>query len=202
MMESASKPELSEPEFTFPADEGELVAREYAKASNILEYGSGGSTVLAARSTNARILSIESDRVWANNLTNFLEQERIGTDRVVVHWANIGPTGKWGYPKDQSRWRKYPSYALYPWEKCEFSPDVVLIDGRFRLACLAATVMFAAKPTTILFDDYYQRNVYQTAEKVIRPVQSVGRMAKFEIEPLKQDAQEFATMVRWFFLMK
>lgn len=199
---STTSLEFTEPEFTFPPEEGELVARQYANASEILEYGSGGSTVLAARSTNARVLSIESDKKWAQNLTGFFDHLGIEKDRATVHWSNIGPTGKWGYPIDQSHWRKYPAYALSPWEKYDISPDVVLIDGRFRLACLAATMAFATKPTTVLFDDYTIRKVYHAAEKFIQPVQVAGRMAKFEIEPMGRDAAEFATMIRWFFLMK
>lgn len=201
-MEIDTPSEIREPEYTFPLDEGELVAREYAHASSILEYGSGGSTVLAARSTNAEVLSIESDKKWAQNLTSFLKEKDLGSNRVKVHWANVGPTGKWGYPSDQSRWRRYPLYAFCPWEDFDISPDVVLIDGRFRLACLAATMVFAKKPTTVLFDDFVNRDAYHSATQFIKPTKTVGRMAKFEVEPRGKDATEFATMVRWFFAMK
>ncbi|MEM1272964.1 MAG: hypothetical protein AAGF88_04055 [Pseudomonadota bacterium] len=201
-MVSEAVSDLREPEFTFPPDEGELVAREYARAAHILEYGSGGSTVLAARSTDAQVLSIESDKAWAENLSAYLQAQNISMERVIVHWADIGPTGKWGYPTDQSKWRKYPGYALCPWDEFDIAPDVVLIDGRFRLACLAATLLFATKPTTVLFDDFNHREVYQVARQFIKPVQSVGRMAKFEIEPSGNYTPELAAMIRWFFVLK
>lgn len=189
-----------EPKLTFPNEEGALVAEEYARADRILEYGSGGSTILAARSTRAKVLSIESDREWAENLKAVLGD--IGTDpeRVIVHWSDIGPTGKWGYPVDQRNWRKYPAYAFCPWEDFDFSPDLVLIDGRFRLACLAATCLHAKKLTTVLFDDYKNRAVYHAAERLLTPNTIVGRMAKFEIEPGAIDKSQFAAMVRWFFI--
>lgn len=193
---------VSEPKFTFPPAEGELVAREYAHAGKILEYGSGGSTVLAARSTNAHVLSVESDKKWVENLNSFLKDSGHAREKVRVHWANIGPTAKWGYPADQSRWRRYPSYAFCPWEEFKFSPDVVLIDGRFRLACFAATMMLTKKPTTVLFDDYSTRDAYRAVESFVKPVQIIGRMAKFEIKPNKGNGVDFAELVRWFFMLK
>jgi len=195
-------PTLSEPEFTFPPEEGEMVAREYARATSILEYGSGGSTVLAARSTDAQVLSIESDKSWAQNLSAFLAAENLGTGRVSVHWENVGPTGKWGYPTDRTKWRKYPSYAFSAWEKYDVAPDVVLIDGRFRLACFAATLLFAKKPTVVLFDDFVPRQSYHAATTFADPVSTSGRMAKFIIKPNTYSGSEFAAMVRWFFIVK
>lgn len=201
MMDADAIDDIREPVFTFPPDEGELVAREFAHATSILEYGSGGSTVLAARSTTADVLSIESDPVWAENMTTFLASKNLGGDRVKIHWSDVGPTGKWGYPKDQSKFRKYPSYAFCPWEDFDVSPDVVLIDGRFRLACFAATLLFVKKPTTVLFGEYAVRKAYQPAGQFAQPVKTMGRMSKFVIEPRDYSAQEYATMTRWFFLM-
>lgn len=201
MMDAETIDEVREPVFTFPPDEGELVAREFAHASSILEYGSGGSTVLAARSTTADVLSIESDQVWAENMTTFLTSQNLGGDRVKVHWSDIGATGKWGYPKDQTKFRKYPSYAFCPWEEFNVSPDVVLIDGRFRLACFAAILLFVKKPTTVLFGEYVTRNAYQPAGQFAQPVKTMGRMAKFVIEPRDYGTQDYATMMRWFFAL-
>ncbi len=199
-MEAEAKQALVEPKFTFPEEEGALVTEEYTRAESILEYGSGGSTVLAARATHAKVLSVESDRVWVDNLKAFLDG--IGTDpeRVVLHWCDIGPTGKWGYPSDERNWRKYPAYAFCPWEEFDISPDLVLIDGRFRLACLAATLLHATKQTTVLFDDYKNRPVYHAAERLLTPVAFVGRMAKFVLEPGPIEKAQFAEIVHWFFI--
>lgn len=200
-MDAETVDPIREPTFTFPPDEGELVAREFAHATSILEYGSGGSTVLAARSTQAKVLSIESDKDWADKMTSFLKAQDLGGDRVKIHWSDVGPTGKWGYPKDQSKFRKYPNYAFCPWEDFEVTPDVVLIDGRFRLACFAATLLFVKKPTTVLFGEYNARNAYKPAGQFAQPVKSMGRMAKFVIKPRNYSAAEFATMTRWFFAL-
>lgn len=189
---------MAEFELTFPSEELVFLKAEYDKASSILEYGSGGSTVYAATETKAEVLSVESDKAWAESLEATLKERNVDPQRAKVQWINIGKTKKWGYPADHTRWRNYPNYALTPWEE-GFSPDVVLIDGRFRRACLAATMMQCQKETTVLFDDYSSRETYQKVETVVKPTQVVGRLARFEITPNMIQNRDIAMMVRWFF---
>jgi hypothetical protein len=49
------------PELTFSEEVACFVAREYAAARVILEYGSGGSTHLASQLAGKRVFSVESD---------------------------------------------------------------------------------------------------------------------------------------------
>lgn len=51
-----------------PPDAAELVARVYGQAETILEYGSGGSTVLAAELPDKHITTVESDRSWVRRM--------------------------------------------------------------------------------------------------------------------------------------
>ncbi|MCG6883782.1 MAG: hypothetical protein LJE62_08525 [Silicimonas sp.] len=189
---------MPEFELTFPPEESEFLKSVYGKASTILEYGSGGSTLYAARETSANILSIESDRAWARSLNKVLEENAVDPARAQVQWVNIGKTRKWGYPADHTGWRRYPNYVLSPWED-GFDPDVVLIDGRFRRACLAATMMLCRRETTVLFDDYASREAYHKVEAIAKPVEIVGRLARFQVSPVSGPAPDFAAMVRWFF---
>lgn len=189
---------MAEFELTFPDEECAILKSAYQKSSAILEYGSGGSTVFAACETKARVISIESDRTWSVNLNKLLASRSVDPARARVEWVNIGKTKKWGYPEDARRWKNYPDYVLRPWED-GFDPELVLIDGRFRRACFAAVLMGCKRDTTILFDDYLSRQTYQQVEKFLKPVEVVGRMARFEATPNSVPHADFLTMVRWFF---
>ena len=56
--------------------------------------------------------------------------------------ADIGPTAQFGAPASERHWRRFPAErALDAWTLCRdrgLVPDLVLIDGRFRAACLLA----------------------------------------------------------------
>jgi hypothetical protein len=65
----------------------------------------------------------------------------------------------------------------------DLRPDLVLIDGRFRVACLMTVLLRIQRPVRVLFDDYADRPKYQRAEALVRPRRMIGRMAEFEVDP-------------------
>lgn len=168
---------------TFPDAEAACVRRHYAGARVILEYGSGGSTQMAAEMTGKYVLSVESDRDWAIDLQHEIDTAALPSAAIVWH-VDIGPTGAWGRPKDDSARDHFHRYPLAIWDQPFFRhPDVILIDGRFRSACLAAACLRIARPVTVLFDDYVDRPKYHIVERLAKPVETVGRMAVFELAP-------------------
>src|SRR5690606_8388298 len=166
-----------------------------------LEFGTGGSTNLAANFPHLSVVSIGSD--WNVLRTiKLLIAEKGAEERVALLFADLGPTGENGFPLDEAAFHGWHRYALSPWLHCTargLSPDLVLIDGRFRRACLLASMIFSAPGTRILFDDYFDRPHYHMVEKHLKPMQGIERMAEFirpdMVEPtaLWVDLMEAAT---------
>ena len=166
-----------------PEAEVAFLTSIYKEAKVILEYGSGGTTRIAAGLPGKFIISVESDREWAQKLQHEIDTSKPASPVIVYH-ADIGPTGLWGRPVSANSWRHFFRYPLDVWETPFFRhPDTVLIDGRMRTACLAMIMLRCTKPVTVLFDDYGVRPLYHEIEKLICPSEIVGRMARFEIEP-------------------
>jgi hypothetical protein len=187
------------PTMWFPDEVKAFVQDRYRAARMILEYGSGGSTAFAARETTARVISVESDRAWAADLRAYLTREGIDRPDVSVRWADIGPTKAWGRPKDTRHWGQYLDYPMLPWLDPGCDPDLVLIDGRFRLACLAVTMLHCRRPVTVLIDDYANRPHYHRAETLLPAAERIGHMVRFEVAPQGWDNAAFLAMLPWFF---
>lgn len=186
------------PKLTFLPDVGEFVRKHYADADVILEYGSGGSTVLASEMHGKTIFSVESDAKWIANMEAFLETSSPKSP-VKFHRANIGKTGKWGKPLSDKAWRRYHLYPLSVWDREDFlAPDLVLIDGRCRAACLLTIMLRTEKPVTVLFDDYVGRSQYAHVEKWIHPVETVENMAKFDVRPTDLPKADLTAIMRLF----
>lgn len=182
-------------ELTFGAAERAFLVQHYEAATTILEYGSGGSTVLAAR-LGKTVFSVESDRGWAERLANHVAQI---SDRVQVHWADIGRTGAWGMPASSRDFRRFHSYALSVWDRPDFvQPDLVLIDGRFRASCVVAVLLRATRPVTVLIDDYRKRDYYHGVEALARKEEMVGRMARFTVTPGAIPPEMVTKAIGWF----
>ena len=97
-------------------------------------------------------------------------------------------TELWGFPifkrlsaRRSSRWKRY---ALAPWlnHDASFLPDLVLIDGRFRVACALTTIKYLTNKVSfeILVDDYGDRPEYREIEKYVQLTSMQGRMAVFK----------------------
>lgn len=183
------------PGLTFPPEEADWLRAEYARAGVILEYGAGGSTLLAAGMPGKTVFSVESDPAWVERIARWLAVEPPAA-RVHLHHADVGRVKEWGMPAGQSGWRRYHHYPLSVWERGDFvHPDLVLIDGRFRAGCLLAALFRITRPVTVLFDDYLTRPRYAAVERFARPVEARGRMVRFELEPRPLPAAELAAVI-------
>ncbi len=153
-------------------------------AKVFLEYGAGGSTFHAARFGVPAIFSVESDFAFLSGVWDaFLSMDT--PSKLVTYHANVGPTKEWGYPVDSSSAQKWPAYAGGVWDRLTAdgaSPDLVLIDGRFRVACFCTSMLAANPGTKVLFDDYIDRQHYRAVEQVAKPVAMHGRMAEFIVD--------------------
>lgn len=181
---------ISRPILTFPKHEADLLRETYEAANTILEYGMGGSTVLAAEQKGKTIFSVENAVPWFNKMQLYFEANPPSA-ALHLHLVDVGEVKKWGYPINHSGWHSYHQYPLSIWNIKGFSsPDVVLIDGRFRVGCFLATLFRCKKPTIVLFDDYTNRKKYHIVEKFANVESTRGRMARFEITPQAIPAED------------
>jgi hypothetical protein len=154
-----------------------------ARAQVYLEYGSGGSTVEAARA-GAHVVSVDNDRAFMAAVAAKVLQIPGAEGRFKPIHIDIGWTEKWGRPLTDlrsraniERWRRYTEA---PWEYLEangLTPDFVFVDGRFRVACVLETLLRLpeASDCTVMFDDFAQRQRAYGAILEFADAEPVGR---------------------------
>lgn len=188
---------LSRPELTLPEPEAALLRDAYAQADVILEYGSGGSTVMAAE-LGKRVFAVESDKGWAQMMREwFAAHPPAAPGTVEILCSDIGPTRDWGHPVDERAWKRFARYPLEVWDMPGLPhPDVVLVDGRFRAGCALATAFRISRPVTLYFDDYTNRPRYHEVETFLgAPERVVGRMARFALRPTPVPADRLLRVI-------
>jgi len=192
-----AKDMMARPELTFPPEVAEWVREEYSAASVILEYGSGGSTVMASELPGKRVFAVESDQAWAQMMQDwFAANPPASGTEIDVIWSDIGPTQEWGYPSGDAGWMRYARYPLAVWDLPAFGqPDVVLVDGRFRTGCAMAAAFRSARPVTVLVDDYAKRKHYHRIERYLGAPTLTGRLARFEVRPMPVPADHLLEII-------
>jgi hypothetical protein len=190
--------DLAPPVLTMPETEAEALRAAYGKARVVLEYGSGGSTVIAAAIAGARVFSVESDAEWVAMMQRWFDAHPAQAKLSLVH-ADIGPTKEWGMPVNNRQVAQWAAYPTGVWDRDDFEqPDVVLIDGRFRLACFLTVAYRTKSPVTVLWDDYAPRPPYHEVERLVKPTRLHGRMAEFHVTPQTMRPEDLGWIAQAF----
>lgn len=164
-------------------EEAGLAAFErYAAAAHCyIEYGAGGSTLHAVRMGVRHVVSVDSSKDWIDAVDKHLPSGA----QVDLLYCNIGQVGAWGHPASNEGVNAYHAYMVAPWKIVQeklLDPQLIFIDGRFRVACFLYSLVCASSGTTILFDDYMTRKHYHVVEEFCPRRGNFGRMAVFCVE--------------------
>jgi hypothetical protein len=125
-----------------------------------LEFGCGGSTALLLRAGLPRLLSADSDCAWLLRLRQDPAcAAALAAGRLRLLHVDIGATGAWGWPADAAAMPRWPAYWRDPWDAAG-EVDLVLVDGRFRVACALAGVPRLAPGAALLLHDFWSRPAY------------------------------------------
>jgi len=128
------------------------------KATVYFEYGCGGSTYQAnVRNNIIKIYSVESDMEWIEIL-----KQRIKSDKVMFLYNEMDTRPKThGNPGENSTVAQRINYSnQINLSKDKHQIDLVLIDGRFRVACCLKCFDIIRPDCLIAFDDFYIRPQY------------------------------------------
>jgi len=130
------------------------------KSSIYFEYGSGGSTYQASiRDNISKIYSVESDKEWQKIL-----QQNIRSNNVTYFYNEMDTQPKtWGRPGPNSsviQQINYSNYMKNLTDEEQKSIDLILIDGRFRVACCLKCFDIINTNCLIAFDDFLNRQQY------------------------------------------
>lgn len=166
------------------AKERDTLIKYVKQSKQYLEFGSGGSTFLTICNSDAKIYSVESDISWIYYLRNWEIIKKAEKDNnLYFQYINIGKTGAWGKPINDSCQELYPNYSEYIFKKLDkIDIDTVFIDGRFRVACVLSAILYYSGNTTILIHDYENREYYHIVEEFLSKTYTADTLAVFTIK--------------------
>ena len=169
-------------ETTMSEEEIQCLLKYLSKSRVYLEFGSGHSTLLASQFKGLKVISLKTDQTYIQYLK--LEIEKRGSQAQIdfVH-LDIGPVAEWGWPIDTQNTSRFANYILGTINQAHnktLIPDLILIDGRFRIASFLACCL-TSPGAVILFDDYLDRDNYHIVERFFSPKFQVGRIGVFQI---------------------
>ncbi|MCL2339262.1 MAG: hypothetical protein FWC51_04925 [Proteobacteria bacterium] len=183
--------------------EKDLFRRTVGRAKNYLEFGSGGSTFYALMKTNARVTCVDNYPEWMDYMKKFSKFNRgVKSGRLKLLEIDTGPCRECGNPTDDARREFWPFYSSGVFALPGIrDADVVLIDGRFRVACGLASIKNLNKDAVIMIHDFNDRPQYHKLLDYLDIVESADRLVACRIKgridraQLEQDYEEYKYIV-------
>ncbi len=172
-----------------------------------LEFGVGGSTLLAIRSGLESVVAVDSDPDWvAATLRNPEIDAAVRVGRADIRHADIGPVTQWGYSGGSEHVENWPTYiatAWDAWSQRNEMPDLVFVDGRFRVACCLSVILLAAADPEltrnlrlVLHDVGPDRSYYDEVFRFFDIVESVNTLRVMRIKPDVPCSQVMSVLLR------
>ena len=159
------------------------------------EYGCGLSSKWMLKNTNCKVISVDSSKEWVEKIK--IENKKYES-RLKINHVDLGKVRRWGFPINYDNYSNFSDYTDYIWKQ-PVKPNLVLIDGRFRVCCFLTSLKFADAGTKIIFDDYVNRPHYHFIEKYVSRINECGRQClfivpsknKINIDSLNKDIDAF-----------
>ena len=143
------------------ANDVKMFYRYLDNSTVYFEYGSGGSTYQANLKPNIqKIYTVESDKTWMDKLNSVITNN----SKITYIYNEMGTKPHtWGYPSGRCLKTDLINYSehmrnLSIEERSKI--DLVMIDGRFRVACCLKCFDIINDECYIIFDDFLNRKNY------------------------------------------
>jgi hypothetical protein len=148
-----------------------------ADCRTYFEYGCGASTVWMADNTTAKIFATDTSSEWIDTVWDRVPRDAV--NRLHLTHIDLGELKKWGRPISYADRDRFHDYTSQMWRQRSVEPDLVLIDGRFRVCCFLTSLRHARPGTRIVFDDYMDRPHYHLVEEFVTRADCCGRQVLF-----------------------
>lgn len=152
---------LNEYKLIFKQNDIHIFNKFIDKSMYYMEFGSGCSTYHASLKPNLKkIISVENDIYWFNRVNEFMKNN----NKFINLYIDIKTNpNNWGYPinnSDTTNWISYSNIINVLNPELLSKLDLILIDGRFRVACCLKLYNYINNNCHILFNNFFDRSIY------------------------------------------
>lgn len=179
--------------------DSQMLHKYLSKSTSYFEWGSGDSTISASEYDLERCISVESDKVHMEKI-----KQSVGANVTFVY-VDMGTEHKtWGYPSEDCKIQAKQIYSSQLADQVLSTGkqfDLILVDGRFRVACCLKSFSCLDENAVVLFDDFDARTYYHVVLKYYDILETGKQMFALTKKvsaqpPSSEEIQKFETDAR------
>lgn len=169
---------------SFSKDELDVLQDYLDLSSNYFEYGSGLTTLAACEHAHLKkIFTVTSEE----DVYKEIMQKHINYKNLQIFYKDIN-AGTMGRPKDNTKKTEWPDYpnAINLYSEDNELWDLVLVNGRFRVACAAAAFDRLSPQGYLLVHDF-DRTAYSSINTLYTQEKKIKTLCVFKKKNLSLD---------------
>ena len=147
-----------------------LLYEGFNRSHTYFEIGSGTSTFQAVKH-GLKVISVESDAGWYKKMNSIFPTE-CDINYILI---DFHITYNSGYPCNKTT--KEEMYQYTHQYKPEFNADMILIDGRFRVACALNILPYIDNTSDVYIHDF-ERESYHFVMKYYDWIEQAGSLVR------------------------
>lgn len=169
---------------------GNFLKNKILKSNFFFEYGSGNTTIFS-KYNKKNFFSVESDR----SFFLFLIKKKIKN----IFFYSLGFVEFFSYPLFKSFFfrnfysKKAIKYSSAIFDLCKDKkniPDLILVDGRYRVLCMLNIYLYLKKNSLnkacVVIDDFKKRKYYHIVKQLFK-TKTIGRLGVCYLKQKKQN---------------
>lgn len=175
-------------------NEQNLLYHYLDQAKVYFEFGSGGSTYQALK-RNLKIFSVESDISWhrqirkdlinfTNIINSFYQEHRINSifsPEITFLTVDLhSKPNSLGWPGKDSTFEDCLRY-MRAYNHTKYNADLILIDGRFRVACALNVAKEINTNVIVIWHDFLTRDFYHIALNYFEIIDSADNIVALKV---------------------
>lgn len=166
------------------------------RRTSVFEYGYGGSTLFFA-GTAGRVVSVEHDPVWFARVSDALAATSLDTYEHLLRepeplQAGNPRAGRWRSSRVEFAGHSFERYPQSIDDQPDHGLDLVVVDGRARLACLERAVPKLRDGGHLVLDNS-ERAEYEPA---FSDLARFPRLDLYGLAPYRTDRHHWQTTIR------
>jgi protein O-GlcNAc transferase len=159
-----------------------LFERCLRAAKTYFEFGAGGSTLFASKiPTLERVWSVDNHPDWVEKVRG-----QVDPARFQLFYADIGPVREFGQPRNLVAQAHLFHRYWQPLLELPEQPELILVDGRFRVQCCLQALL-KAPAATLCFHDFTIRPEYHVVLPFVDVVETVETLVVLKRKEGVQD---------------
>lgn len=160
-------------------NDSKAVMQQLNHTKVLLQYSCANYMQEACSKTNIKkVIAVESNKL----LSDEVYQSTVQKEKLHMVYANLGEVDALGLPASTAKFKNFHSYMVLPWalaDKYMLTPDTIMINGPFKIACFLYSLICAQEGAVILFHDFFKNPAYEVVRNYCALEKRHGDIAEF-----------------------